>query len=257
MRPLLHDLFHAHIGMAFDHQLRFADLCQEQGVDANWHYKLDTAVLTLGGMWTLTAPLIGSHAEESNTWMWAWANRHLKLPIVGKRLAARVKRLSGELPEPVFAAAGTVGCDELFGEELAAHAAHAMGAIVSQSLGYDAYYTVPYPGGRGATVLREKRLRRMPEQPLVVICSRFTQLISALPIPDQRLAFLGYAASYGLTATAHGQSVRVVLPKVGELLAKFDRKNRLSVLKSQTVPTKPPGSKGPPNPRPKQKPRLK
>jgi hypothetical protein len=150
-----------------------------------------------------------------------------------------------------------LNCEELFGDELSEHASHVIGVIVSRLLDYDAYYTIPYNGGRGAAVFKEKRLRPPPDQPLIVMCSRFSQLLSAFPVPNHKLAFLGYVADYGMKAIVHGRTVRVEVPRVGELLATFDAKSRLTKLESKTLPTKPAGSKGPPNPRPKQKPRPK
>lgn len=236
MKPLLHDLFHRHIGTAFNRQVRLADLCRERGIDPSWNYTVSTAELTLGGKWVLTAPLAGSHAEDNNTWLWAWANRHLQQSAVRHELQQAVTTLTEQTGFPMFAKLDALNVDELFGEEVAEQATHAMGAVLCGLLGYDAYYTIPYTGGRGLAVMQVPELRTPDPLPVATLTSRFTQLVSAMSVPNHRSAFVGFATDLGLTLSESDGVVRGRHGGVEVLTAEFDHLNRLTELKSALIP---------------------
>ncbi len=236
MKPVLFDLFHRHIGMAFDCQLRFADWLESQSNDGRWQHTVSTAELTLGGTLRYIAPYLGSYAEGNHTWLWAWDNPQLPLPTEGVPLVERVRQLASVTGCRVFAESGLLSADELFGEHIAEHAAHAMASIVRGLLGYDAYYTIPFNGGRGVVVFHEPAFFEHGPPPLIALSSRFTQLISALPIPDQKAAFVGYATDLGLSLEHSGSTVHGSLAGDGVVLAEFDHLNRLTELKSTLNP---------------------
>jgi hypothetical protein len=237
MSQSLLELYHRHIGMAFDRQLRFADLCRERGIDPSWNYTVSTAELTLGGRAVYVAPLLGSHAEAENTWLWAWGNAHLNLPTVGRELAGSVRALATATGCAAFAQSDAVDCEAAFGDEQSEYTAHAMGAILSGLLGYDAYYTIPYTGGRAAALFRAPDLFGFGPPPLLALTSRFTQLVSAMPVPDHRAAFSGYAADLGVTLSSAGSVVTGNLAGEGSVTAEFDHLNRLSEMKSTLNPS--------------------
>jgi hypothetical protein len=238
MSQALLDLYHRHVGPVFDRQRRLADFLDENGEGGGWGYDVASTALAFGKAISFEAHLLGSFAEGNRTWLWAWANRHLNLPAANRALAEAVRRLASGPELQVFAADGPVGCDDLLPEELADEAAHAFGVIVTGALEHDAYYTLPYEGGRGVAVIRDRRLRRPEPHPLLRISSVFTQAISGYPIPDHRAAFTAYAESCGLQARAAGEEVRVLSAGAEVMTARFDEQNRLTRLECTVTPTR-------------------
>ena len=71
MTPLLEQ----YAALALDKQTtlnRIAD------TTAAWRVDLETGILTLGGD-TFTTRFLGSYAYQSSSWLWLWANQHLKM----------------------------------------------------------------------------------------------------------------------------------------------------------------------------------
>jgi hypothetical protein len=203
---------------------------------SNWSYDVPSAALTFGKAVRFEAHLLGSFAEGNRSWLWAWANRHLNLPAENRALADAVRQLADSPDLQVFAADEPVECGALLPEELAIEAAHFFGVVVTGVLGYDAYYTIPYEGGRGVAVIRDERLRRTEPHPLLRISTIFLRAISSYPILDHRSAFLAYVASYGLQVQEAGAEVQVLTAGARALTARFDELNRLTCLEGMISP---------------------
>src|SRR5262249_7437197 len=132
--------------------------------------------------------------------------------------------------------------EPLLGPELVGHAAHVLGIVLGAELGYDAYYTVPYQGGRALVLIRDDRLQFTERHPLRRILTVFPQVISALPVFDHRAALANYAAAYGLTATDVPGGVKLTSGK-DELTAQFDDHGRLTELSGTVTPETKPAKK--------------
>jgi hypothetical protein len=226
------------VAAVFDRQTRLTEFLQANAEGADWDYAVSSASLTFGQVVRFDAPLLGSVADGKDTWLWAWANRHLQLPPANETLADAVRQLSERTGLGLFASADAVACQELLPEEVRDAAAHVFGVIVTGELGYDAYYTLPYEGGRGVAVIRDDRLRVPEPHPLLRISSVFSQAIGGYPIPDHRAAFVPYVESYGLRAAISGQTVHVLESGTEVMTAEFDEHNRLTRLAMTVPPSK-------------------
>lgn len=238
MSRTLLDLYHRHVAAVYDRQMRLAEFLDENGGGGGWGYDVPSAALTFGKAIRFDALLLGSFAEGNRSWLWAWANRHLNLPAENCALSEAVRRIASGPELQVFAADGPVDCDGLLARELADEAAHVFGVAVTGSLGYDAYYTLPYDGGRGVALIRDERLRVPEPHPLLRISSVFPQAISGYPILDHRAAFLAYVESYGLLVKSGTADVRVLSAGAEVMTARFDEMNRLSSLEGTVSPGK-------------------
>jgi len=89
------DLYHRHVGAAFDRQQRLAEYLDAHGDGGAWGYTVSTAALTFGKAVAFQADLLGSYADDEATWLWAWANRSLQLPATSRAVAEAVRRLDG------------------------------------------------------------------------------------------------------------------------------------------------------------------
>jgi hypothetical protein len=232
----LPDLYHRHVAAAFDRQMRLSDFLEANGGGEGWGYDVPSASLTFGEAIRFEAQLLGSFAEGNATWLWAWANRHLNLPPANATLAEAVRGLGKVHGLPLFTADESVRCGELLPEELLDSAAHVFGVVVAGELGHDAYYTLPYEGGRGVALLQDARVRSPEPHPLVRIASVFPQAISSYTVLDHRAAFVAYVESYGFQAGGAGQEVSVRSAEAPVMAARFDERNRLVELKGRISP---------------------
>lgn len=94
-------------------------------VDAQWHYDLDTARLRIGNHeFPITA--IGTHNDQHQTWLWAWANESFS--AAARDASGATKSLYDVTGFKVFA---EVGIDASSGDaqDLTACAIHALDAI--------------------------------------------------------------------------------------------------------------------------------
>lgn len=236
MNRTLLDLYHRHVAAAFDRQMRLSDYLEANGGGEGWGYDVPSASLTFGKAVRFEAQLLGSFAVGNTTWLWAWANRHLQLPPANATLANAVRGLEKVHGLPLFSCDEAIHCEEVLPEELIDGAAHVLGVFVAGDLGYDAYYTLPYEGGRGVAVIRDARLRVPEPYPLVRISSMFPQAIGGYPVLDHRAAFVAYVESYGFQAETIGQEVSVRSAEAPVMTARFDEFNRLVVLEGTVAP---------------------
>jgi hypothetical protein len=229
------DLYLRHIAMAYDRQIHLSNYLDSQNCSGNWNYNVPTARLTLGHL-DFTALVIGSHSDHDNSWLWAWDNPHINLSDENRGLSVTVRELGERHGCASLTATGGIDCSEVMGEELSSSAAHVFAAIVSRGLGFHAYYTIPYEGGRAAAVIRDERLLENDPYPLIRISNRFAGAIGALPIHDHRAALIGYVTDNQLKLELDSPGeVRAVYGR-DSLTAKFDEYNRLAEINSSTGP---------------------
>jgi uncharacterized protein DUF6882 len=229
-------LYHRHVAPAFDRQLRFNGFLERKAPGADWVYDSETATLAFGKL-KFEAPVVGSHAEHNNSWLWAWSNKHLKLTVTNRALGDTVRMLVHRLGVHALAAPG-FSLEPLLGTELTEDAAHVLGMILSRELDYSAYFLTPYDGGTGLTLIRDKRLAFTERRPLARIMTVFPQVVDALTVFDHRIAFTNYALSYGLSTADVPGGVRVRL-EPDELVATFDDRNRLIELRGTVAAEQP------------------
>jgi hypothetical protein len=243
---LLIDHYHRHVGMGFDRQLRLAEFLERKADGEDWAYDPATATLSFGPKVKFEAPVLGSHADHNNSWLWAWSNRDLKLTLTNRALGDAVRSLVHRLGVHALGAHG-FALEPLLGPDLTEHAAHVLGIILGAELGYDAYYTAPYPGGRALVLIRDDRLRFTERTPLRRILTVFPKVISGLPVFDHREALSSYAEAYGVAVAGVPGSVKLTAGK-DELTARFDDRGRLTELSGTVTPETKPVKKPTPKP---------
>jgi hypothetical protein len=236
MDQALLSLYHEHVAVAFDRQLRFADFLEREAASEPYHFTTSKASLEFGNALRFVAYDLGSHATPDNSWLWVWCNPNLKLTPANKELADKIRKFGEERGIAAFTAERQISCDEHLGPDVSPDAAHVFAAIVAGEFGFDAYYTMPFANGRFATVIPDERLRDDMPNVVARILSTFPRVISAFPVPDQRAAFIAYAKHYRLSVEEKLQTVRVLVNGEEKLKAKFDRKHRLTTLTGTVGP---------------------
>lgn len=228
------DLYHRHVAAAFDRQVRFADYLERKAPGEPWDFDTEAAVLTFGPKLTFEAPLVGSHADHNDSWMWSWANRNLRLSLTNRALGDTIRTLAhkamvAEFARPAFP------LEPLVGPDLTAHAPHVFGAVLVGELGYDAYFLAPYDAGRALLLIRDDRLRFAERHALARVLGVFPRVIQEFPIADHRAALSEYAKSYGLHVAEESGGVKMTGEGSGLLTATFDDRGRLATLQGTGV----------------------
>lgn len=226
-------LFNRHVATAFDRQLRFEAFLTRKNASEEWEYDHETATLAYGTL-AFEAPLVGSHAHNNHSWLWAWSDKHLRLTLTNRALGDAVRATWHHLGVHALGGPG-VALEPLLGDVLTESAVHIFGVILTRELGYDAYQVMPYDGGEALVLIRDERLKFTEKHPLVRIVTMFPLLPDGMPVPDHRAALTAYARDYGLTVTEHDGTLKITDGK-DELTATFDGMGRVATLEGIAVP---------------------
>ena len=208
---------------SFDKQLHLSELVE----GLHWHFDLPTGLLSFGDRFAWHAQLLGTEAEETQTWLWAWANEASNIPPSLLQAAVKMKALGEEqqIPElatPMFPLDGIDG--------------HFLAMIASGVCKADAYYRCPYDGGAAFVLIKDENFQKNNEQPLQRIASVFPQAIASIEISNHRDALAGYLEHYGLSGEVEGDSLVVKENGEAVLTATFDGQNRLAKLEVSIRP---------------------
>jgi len=130
--PAFQALLARHIGSAFARQMALADLLGERG----WRLDLAEGIAHFGDDLHFPVQLLGSAAEDSASWLWAWANTASNLPQ-NLLVAANALRERGERDGPAELATASLPLDD---------EGHTI-ALLAAALSARCYYRGPYRGG--------------------------------------------------------------------------------------------------------------
>ena len=247
MDEQLSAIYHRHVGTAFDRQMRLEAFLDKKNADGEWQYDHSTAQLTFGKL-TFEAPILGSHAHNNNSWLWAWSNKHIKLTLTNRALGDTVRATWHHLGVHALGAIG-FSLEPLLGE-LTESTVHIIGVILSRELGYDAYFVVPDEGCEAVVLIRDERLRFTEKHPLVRIAMQFPQVLRGMPVLDHMAALAAYARDYGLTVTEQPGVLKITAGGRDELTASFDPQGRLTQLEGIALPAPTPAKKASPKKKP-------
>ena len=206
-----------HAAASFDKQLHLAELVE--GLD--WHLDLATGILSFGDRYAWQVQLLGTESEETQTWLWAWANEASNIPPSLLQAALQLKALGEEqqIPElatPMFPLDGIDG--------------HFLAMLASGVCQADAYYRCPYDGGAAFLLIQDENFPKNTEPPLQRIASVFPQAIASIEIANHRQALAGYLEHYGLVGETEGDTLVVKEDGEAVLTAAFDEQDRLAKL---------------------------
>lgn len=236
MDQALLNLYHKHIGAAFDRQNRLWELLEKEGDGREWNYTISQATLTFGDALQFLALDLGSWAEPDDSWLWSWCHAKLNLTSMNREMGEAVRQLGTKLSVPAFAASGQFSCGKVLGPDLAPVAAHVFGAILAGELGFEAYYVMPFANGQTVALIRDPRLQVETPDPVTQVLLNFPRVISDYPVPDQRAALVSYADHLGLGAEEAPPCVRLSHNGRHALTARFNTQSRLTELHGEISP---------------------
>ena len=176
------ELVDQHIGLSYRKQLALSDFLGRH----SWQVDLGKGVVDFGkgpGLFgkrrVYPIQIIGTEAEDSGTWLWAWANTESNIP------SGLLKAVNG-----IKALGETQGIDALATAKLPSseYPGHVLASIGAGIADADCYYRGPYPGGAAFFLVYETPLRQAPPTPSVRVANVLMQVISAFPVNHRAMA---------------------------------------------------------------------
>jgi hypothetical protein len=232
----LDDLFIKHGAASFDKQIYFDAMLGKAG----WSFDLANGVLAFrrphDEPLQLNAQTLGTESDESNTWLWAWANKTSGIPVALLMASLEIKTLGEKERIPELMTPEWLLSPKVNGQRFA--------AIASGVCRAGCYFRAPYPKGALYLLIKDPRFKRPVSRPIQRIARAFPMFLSDNSVSNQREAFVSYAKFYKLDVTDEPRRVIVSTTKhtrseIGlevsnRLIAEFDANNRL-VSMQQTV----------------------
>lgn len=213
----LQDLLTVHAGIAYERQLFLADLIEGYG---GFSLDLQAGHLTFGDELTMNVQVLGNQTEQTQTWLWGWADEASRFPAALLRRAGQLRTYGREqgvhaLIEP------EIGLDET-------HHGHRFAMVASGLLDLNAYYRIPYEGGALFVLIDDPSFPQDTRQPIRRISLVFPPLISHVALPDHRAALRCYGAAHGLTiAEDRPDFLRITDDSEQDVRGTFDEQHRL------------------------------
>ena len=214
MTPGFRQLLNRFAMLGFEHQLSLVDVL---GADPEWRLFPREAMAQFGEH-RYSVQVLGSRADESNTWLWAWANPKSGVPAKALESVKRVrqvgkKRSIGELEVEAL---------PLDNFDFDAHTLALVGTAVA---GLPAYFRFPYEGGALFAAFDPVELH-LPEADLARIARVIRESVVRFEL-DQRTAFNAYVEAHGARVTGTKADPVAQWPDGRTLAVRFDGQGNL------------------------------
>ena len=211
---------------------------------AAWRVDLESGILTLGDD-TFTVRCLGSYAYQSSSWLWLWANQHLKMRadeadsarILREYAAAHPATANRSRSTPLFQhpADSTLLAQERFTFDAAE--LHNLAAVACGLTGADAYYLGDYGDGIALLAIHDPRVAAAwwEDDSPARILSIIPQTINLFDLNHQN-AVRAYLLAKGYQLNEDAQHIRAQRAD-SQITATFDDMQRLSNLSGNVSPT--------------------
>ena len=212
--PTFLELLSDHGLAAFERQAAFTDRVG----DRDWQLDQERGILTFGDDLSFPAQVLGSEADRSRTWLWAWANESVE-PMLTERAAAA--REIGQQRGITVLSDPQVDLDRV-GE------AYLLVMATAGLLEASAYYPCPYPGGAAYVLLELPRQASFDRAPAERAARTVARAVEQVPILVSRRSIERYLHLIGAAATFDPDAIRV-----DEIVTfRFDEYGRLTDLEA-------------------------
>jgi hypothetical protein len=215
------DLLAQNIGLAFARQLAFADYLGER----NWSVDIQQGTCGFGDDLSFPLQLLGTEAEDSDTWLWAWANEASNLPTALLQSCNALKELGVKL-----------GIRELTERSFPLDVAsgHTLASIASGMDGQCCYYRGPYPGGALFFLVKDVPAELLRPVPAERAISVMGEVISQFEV-NHRTMVESFLKSQGF-ALAGGSGQLSATRDADNIVLSFDNLQRLTGIEGKLQP---------------------
>lgn len=214
----LQQLLEEHGAASWDKQMLLADLIG----DGDWQLTISAGRITFGGRQSFPVQILGSEADDAQTWLWSWANSQSNLPAPLLLAAEQLREFGAQNDVPEFV-------DPSFGLDVAS--GHQLSLIASGLCGADAYYRGPYEGGAVFLLLSGAELRQPGNDTALRFIRIFNGFIMAVPC-NHRAAFCAYARYKEYALDVQGDALIATHPAGAQVRAVFDAHDRMTEMTS-------------------------
>ncbi len=204
--------------MGFERQLALED---QLGSRPTWELDLDGARVAFGPGRGYGLQLLGTRADVSGTWKWAWDHELGRLPESALTAVKKVrqvgkKRMVPELIEGEYPLE-PLGLD-----------GHMLALVATGLAELPAYFRFPYEGGALYAAIEATDLGLGEPEPARL--KEVIEEVTARMDLDERTAVESYLAARGAKAEGHSGTVAAHLPSGRILTATFDGTGHVSAL---------------------------
>jgi len=220
--PSFNKLLSQHIGTSFARQLAFADFLG----DRDWSLDLETGVAGFGDDLQFPIQLLGSEAEQSQTWLWAWANQHIEPAPESMKVVNQVRKVGeekgiAEFTEPSFSLEQADG--------------HALSMVVAGIKGNCCYYRGPYEGGAVFFLVMGLPATLFEPVPAERVLRVIPEVLSNFSV-DHRVMATSFLKSQGFNLTEAGQQIAAERNK-STISLDFDEQARITNIGGHLEPS--------------------
>ena len=222
-RPAVTELLRKHGLRALDKQVHLSDLFDE----ADWLLDQDEGTIAFGGDVVCSAQVLGTQADASGTWLWAWANR--SVPATARRDADLMRSFGQRHGIPAFTEAERA-IDPAMTPEM-------LSLVASELTDADGYYRAPSDAGAVFVLLRlpgGAPHRALGDVRHVVRTLGLAQLV--LTVGFDREAIEVYLASAGLEVLGGADEVIGRGADEASVTVRFDRLGRIREIRTTLDP---------------------
>lgn len=226
-------LFTKHAAASYDKQIYLQAMLGKLG----WAFDVNSGVLAFRrpheAPLQLAAQILGTWSDDTNTWLWSWANDS-GVPPTLTASALQLKLLGDAQRIPEFTERELEFTPRINPARLC--------LVASGMLRASAYFLAPYPRGALYLLIKDPKYKRSITQPVQRVVKAFPLFLSKHFVSDQRAAFVHYLHFYRLKVReddrevhASSQATREVIgSRAQHLVATFDDANRLTGLRIET-----------------------
>lgn len=227
------DLFLRHGAASYDKQIYLRAMHGKTG----WGLDLNAGVLAFRrpheAPLQLAVEVLGTESEDTNTWLWSWANHGIPPTLAASAL--QLKELGEAQGIPEFSQAELDIAPEVNPQRICLVAVGVLRA--------SCFFRAPYPRGALYLLIKDPKYKRSVTHPVRRVVRAFPMFLSRHFVADQRAAFLNYLQFYRLNVSEEGNRVLATgaaprsihgFSAPERLVAGFDNANRLTSLQLAT-----------------------
>lgn len=193
-------------------------------------YELDLEARTIRFSNGLDIPyqVLGTESDNTLTWLWAWAEEQMELPMNLLSSAFKLKNW-GERENIREFSLPSVDLNRADG--------HAIALISAQVCNASCFYRDDYEGGAAFLLLFDERIDSQPSFDRARLFQRFSEFI-ALSELNHRNVFVSYLSMKGLCPVEKGSLITCELETGERVLAEFDDTGRVAMLNGEKISDK-------------------
>jgi hypothetical protein len=217
-----------HIGLSLRKQLALADFLGKH----SWQLSLSAGTVDFGKTSLFgkrriyPIQVLGSEAEKSGTWLWAWANSESNIPPAVLRAVNHVKSFgeSQAIPELVTPELST-----------SKHPGHLLAMVCAGIADADCYYRGPHAGGAVFFLVFETSLREAPPTSSLGVANVMIQVISQFEVNHRAMA-KAYLGAEGFRVVEEDSALKASADDGRALQVVFNDRGLISGVKTVVGP---------------------